>query len=147
MCALMGAVMNMRPDLYDGIIADVPFVDVVTTMLDSSLPLTTGEYEEWGNPNKKDYYEYMKSYSPYDNVKAEAYPNLFVTTGLNDSQVPFWEPTKWVQKIRDVRTDKSKLLLMKVELEVGHGGKSGRFEYLHEEALAYAFILKLAGIK
>jgi oligopeptidase B len=144
---LMGAVMNMRPDLYDGIIADVPFVDVVTTMLDSSLPLTTGEYEEWGNPNKKDYYEYMKSYSPYDNVKAEAYPNLFVTTGLNDSQVPFWEPTKWVQKIRDVRTDKSKLLLMKVELEVGHGGKSGRFEYLHEEALAYAFILKLAGIK
>lgn len=141
---LMGAVMNMRPDLYDGIIADVPFVDVVTTMLDSSLPLTTGEYEEWGNPNKKDYYEYMKSYSPYDNVKAEAYPNLFVTTGLNDSQVPFWEPTKWVQKIRDLRTDKSKLLLMKVELEVGHGGKSGRFEYLHEEALAYAFILKLA---
>ncbi len=141
---LMGAVMNMRPDLYDGIIADVPFVDVVTTMLDSSLPLTTGEYEEWGNPNKKDYYEYMKSYSPYDNVKAEAYPNLFVTTGLNDSQVPFWEPTKWVQKIRDLRIDKSKLLLMKVELEVGHGGKSGRFEYLHEEALAYAFILKLA---
>lgn len=144
---LMGAVMNMRPDLYNGIIADVPFVDVVTTMLDSSLPLTTGEYEEWGNPNKKDYYEYMKSYSPYDNVKAEAYPNLLVTTGLNDSQVPFWEPTKWVQKIRDLRTDKSKLLLMKVELEVGHGGKSGRFEYLHEEALAYAFILKLAGIK
>jgi oligopeptidase B len=144
---LMGAVMNMRPDLYDGIIADVPFVDVVTTMLDSSLPLTTGEYEEWGNPNKKDYYEYMKSYSPYDNVKAEAYPNLLVTTGLNDSQVPFWEPTKWVQKIREMRTDKSKLLLMKVELEVGHGGKSGRFEYLHEEALAYAFVLKLAGKK
>ena len=141
---LMGAIMNMRPDLYDGIIADVPFVDVLTTMLDSSLPLTIGEYEEWGNPNKKDYYEYMKSYSPYDNVTAKAYPNLFVTTGLNDSQVPFWEPTKWVQKIRDMRTDKSKLLLMKVELEVGHGGKSGRFEYLHEEAFSYAFILKLA---
>ena len=141
---LMGAIMNMRPDLYDGIIANVPFVDVLTTMLDSSLPLTTGEYEEWGNPNKKDYYEYMKSYSPYDNVTAKAYPNLFVTTGLNDSQVPFWEPTKWVQKIREMRTDKSKLLLMKVELEVGHGGKSGRFEYLHEEALSYAFILKLA---
>ena len=141
---LMGAIMNMRPDLYDGIIADVPFVDVLTTMLDSSLPLTTGEYEEWGNPNKKDYYEYMKSYSPYDNVTQKAYPNLFVTTGLNDSQVPFWEPTKWVQKIRDLRTDKSKLLLMKVELDVGHGGKSGRFEYLHEEALSYAFILKLS---
>ena len=141
---LMGAIMNMRPDLYNGIIADVPFVDVVTTMLDSSLPLTTGEYEEWGNPNNKKYYEYMKSYSPYDNVTTQAYPNLLVTTGLNDSQVPYWEPTKWVQKIREMRTDKSKLLLMKVELEVGHGGKSGRFEYLHEEALAYAFILKLA---
>lgn len=144
---LMGAIMNMRPDLYNGIIADVPFVDVVTTMLDSSLPLTTGEYEEWGNPNNKKYYEYMLSYSPYDNVKALAYPNLFVTTGLNDSQVPFWEPTKWVQKIRELRTDKSKLLMMKVELEVGHGGKSGRFEYLHEEALAFSFVLKLAGIK
>lgn len=143
---LMGAVMNMRPDLYTGIIADVPFVDVVTTMLDSSLPLTTGEYEEWGNPNNKKYYEYMKSYSPYDNVTAQAYPNLLVTTGLNDSQVPFWEPTKWVQKIRELRTDKTKLLIMKVELEVGHGGKSGRFEYLHEEALAFAFVLKLAGI-
>lgn len=143
---LMGAVMNMRPDLYTGIIADVPFVDVVTTMLDSSLPLTTGEYEEWGNPNNKKYYEYMKSYSPYDNVTAQAYPNLLVTTGLNDSQVPFWEPTKWVQKIRELRTDKSKLLMMKVELEVGHGGKSGRFEYLHEEALAFSFVLKLVGI-
>lgn len=144
---LMGAVMNMRPDLYNGVIADVPFVDIVTTMLDSSLPLTTGEYEEWGNPNNKKYYEYMKSYSPYDNVTAQAYPNLLVTTGLNDSQVPFWEPTKWVQKIRELRTDKTKLLMMKVELEVGHGGKSGRFEYLHEEALSFAFILKLAGIK
>jgi oligopeptidase B len=144
---LMGAIMNMRPDLYNGIVADVPFVDVVTTMLDSSLPLTTGEYEEWGNPNNKKYYEYMKSYSPYDSVTAQNYPNLFVTTGLNDSQVPFWEPTKWVQKIRDLRTDKSKILMMKVELEVGHGGKSGRFEYLHEEALAYSFVLKISGIK
>lgn len=144
---LMGAVMNLRPDLYTGIVAEVPFVDVVTTMLDSSLPLTTGEYEEWGNPNDKKYYEYMKSYSPYDNVKPMDYPNLFVTTGLNDSQVSFWEPTKWVSKIRDMRTDKSKILMMKIEMDVGHGGKSGRFEYLRDEALQYAFYLNLAGVK
>ncbi|MBY0414311.1 MAG: S9 family peptidase, partial [Bdellovibrionales bacterium] len=143
---LMGAIVNMRPDLYRGVIADVPFVDVVTTMLDSSLPLTTGEYEEWGNPNNKKYYEYMKSYAPYDNVSAQDYPNLLVTTGLNDSQVPFWEPTKWVSKIRELRTDKSKLLLMKIEMDVGHGGKSGRFEYLRDEALSYAFIFKILGI-
>ena len=135
--------MNLRPDLYDGIVAEVPFVDVVTTMLDSSLPLTTGEYEEWGNPNDKKYYEYMKSYSPYDNVTNVAYPNLLVTTGLNDSQVSYWEPAKWVAKLRERRTDKSKLLLMKIEMEVGHGGKSGRFEYLREEALVDAFLLKL----
>ncbi|MBC7713504.1 MAG: S9 family peptidase [Rhizobacter sp.] len=141
---LMGAIMNLRPDLYHGIVADVPFVDVVTTMLDSSLPLTTGEYEEWGNPNNKKYYEYMKSYSPYDNVKPANYPNLLVTTGLNDSQVSFWEPTKWVAKLRDLRTDKSKMLVMKIEMDVGHGGKSGRFEYLHDEALTYAFLIKLA---
>jgi oligopeptidase B len=140
---LMGAIMNLRPDLYNGIVADVPFVDVVTTMLDSSLPLTTGEYEEWGNPNNKKYYDYMKSYSPYDNVKAVNYPNLLVTTGLNDSQVSFWEPTKWVAKLRDLRTDKSKILAMKIEMGVGHGGKSGRYEYLHDEALAYAFYIKL----
>jgi oligopeptidase B len=143
----MGAVMNLRPELYHGVIADVPFVDVLTTMLDSSLPLTTGEYEEWGNPNDKKYYDYMKSYSPYDNVGHFNYPHLLVTTGLNDSQVSYWEPAKWVSKIRELRTDKSKLLLMKIEMDVGHGGKSGRFEYLRDEALAYAFILKLSGQK
>lgn len=144
---LMGAIMNLRPDLYKGIIAGVPFVDVVTTMLDSSLPLTTGEYEEWGNPNNKKYYEYMKSYSPYDNVKPQDYPNLLVTTGLNDSQVSYWEPAKWVAKLRELRTDKSKLMIMKTEMEVGHGGKSGRYEYLRDAALNYAFILKLSGMK
>lgn len=141
---LMGAVMNQRPDLYHGIVAQVPFVDVMTTMLDSSLPLTTGEYEEWGNPNELKYYRYMKSYSPYDNVKAQAYPHLLVTTGLNDSQVGYWEPAKWVAKLRDMRTDKTKLLLMKTEMEVGHGGKSGRFEYLRERAFEYAFIIHLS---
>lgn len=140
---LMGAILNLRPDLYDGVVADVPFVDVVTTMLDSSIPLTTGEYEEWGNPNNKKYYDYMKSYSPYDNVKAVNYPNILVTTGINDSQVAYWEPTKWVAKLRDMRTDKSKLLVMKIEMGAGHGGKSGRYEYLRDEALSYAFILKL----
>ncbi len=141
---LMGAVLNMRPDLYHGVVAQVPFVDVVTTMLDSSIPLTTGEYEEWGNPNEKKYYRYMKSYSPYDNVRALAYPHLLVTTGLNDSQVGYWEPAKWVAKLRDMRTDKSKLLILKTEMEVGHGGKSGRFESLRERALEYAFFVKLA---
>jgi oligopeptidase B len=142
---LMGAIINLRPELYHGVVAEVPFVDVLTTMLDSSLPLTTGEYEEWGNPNDKKYYDYMKSYSPYDNVQALNYPNLLVTTGLNDSQVSYWEPAKWVSKIREMRTDQTKLLLMKIEMDVGHGGKSGRFEYLREEALKYAFILKLNG--
>lgn len=141
---LMGAVLNLRPDLYDGVIAEVPFVDVVTTMLDSSIPLTTGEYEEWGNPNEVRYYRYMKSYSPYDNVTAQAYPNILVTTGLNDSQVGYWEPTKWVAKMRELRTDKSKQLIMKIEMEVGHGGKSGRFEYLKETAFEYAFLINLA---
>ncbi len=140
---LMGAILNMRPDLYDGVVADVPFVDVVTTMLDSSIPLTTGEYEEWGNPNNKKYYNYMKSYSPYDNVVAAKYPNILVTTGINDSQVAYWEPSKWVAKLRDLRTDKSKILVMKIEMGAGHGGKSGRFEYLRDEALSTAFILKL----
>ena len=144
---LMGAVLNMRPDLYHGVVAEVPFVDVVTTMLDSSLPLTTGEYEEWGNPNDKKYYQYMLSYSPYDNVKKINYPNLLVTTGLNDSQVSYWEPTKWVAKLREMRTDKSKLLLLKIEMDVGHGGKSGRFEYLRNEAMNTAFFLKLANDK
>lgn len=144
---LMGAVMNLRPDLYHGIVADVPFVDVLSTMLDSTLPLTTGEYEEWGNPNDKKYYNYMKSYSPYDNVSEKDYPHLLVTTGLNDSQVSYWEPAKWVAKLRDMRTDKSKLLLMKIQMEVGHQGKSGRFETLKEVAMEYAFFLKLEGIR
>ncbi|MFA6236669.1 MAG: S9 family peptidase [Bacteriovorax sp.] len=144
---LMGAIVNMRPDLYNGVVAEVPFVDVVTTMLDSSLPLTTGEYEEWGNPNEKKFYKYMLSYSPYDNVKKVDYPNLLVTTGLNDSQVSYFEPTKWVAKMRELRTNKNKMLLLKIEMDVGHGGKSGRFEYLRNEALGYAFLLKLEGIK
>lgn len=141
---LMGAIMNMRPELYTGVVAGVPFVDVVTTMLDSSLPLTTGEYEEWGNPNDKTYYKYMKSYSPYDNVSAQNYPHLLVMTGLNDTQVSYWEPTKWVAKIREMRTDKSKLLLMKIEMDVGHSGKSGRYEYLKREAFIDAFLINLA---
>lgn len=144
---LMGAVINLRPELYNGVVAEVPFVDVVTTMLDSTLPLTTSEYEEWGNPNDKKFYKYMLSYSPYDNVRNADYPNLLVTTGLNDSQVSYFEPTKWVAKLREMRTNKNKLLLLKIEMDVGHGGKSGRFEYLRNEALAYAFLLKLEGIK
>ncbi len=143
---LMGAIINLKPELYKGVVADVPFVDVVTTMLDSSIPLTTGEYEEWGNPNDKKYYEYMKSYSPYDNVTIQDYPHLLVTTGLNDSQVAYWEPTKWVAKLRDLRKDQSKLLLLKIEMEVGHGGRSGRFDYLKEEAFSDAFIFKILNI-
>lgn len=139
---LMGAVINYNPELYKGVIAAVPFVDVVTTMLDSSIPLTTGEYEEWGNPNDKEYYDYMKSYSPYDNVKSQDYPNLLVTTGLHDSQVQYWEPAKWVAKLRDLKTDNN-LLLLKTNMEAGHGGASGRFEYLKEVALDYAFLINL----
>lgn len=139
---LMGAVINYNPELYKGVIAAVPFVDVVTTMLDASIPLTTGEYEEWGNPNDKEYYDYMKSYSPYDNVKVQNYPNLLVTTGLHDSQVQYWEPAKWVAKLRDLKTDNN-LLLLKTNMDAGHGGASGRFEYLKEVALDYAFILNL----
>ena len=143
---LMGAVANLRPDLYKAIIANVPFVDVVTTMLDESIPLTTGEYDEWGNPNEKEYYDYMLSYSPYDNVEAKDYPAMLVTTGLNDSQVQYWEPTKWVAKLRDMKTDDN-LLLLKIEMETGHGGASGRFERYKEVALEYAFMFKLSGIK
>lgn len=143
---LMGAVLNMRPDLFHGIVAQVPFVDVLTSMLDSTLPLTVGEYEEWGNPNDKKFYQYMKSYSPYDNVSAQAYPNLFITGGLNDSQVAYFEPAKWTAKLREMRTDKSKLLLFKVEMDVGHQGKSGRYEHLKDKALTYAFLLHLEGI-
>lgn len=142
---LMGAIINMNPELYKGVIAAVPFVDVVTTMLDDSIPLTTGEYDEWGNPNELAYYKYMKSYSPYDNIKAQDYPNMLVTTGLYDSQVQYWEPAKWVAKLRELKTDNNKLLL-KTDMESGHGGASGRFETLKEVALDYAFILDLEGI-
>ncbi|MFY0714715.1 S9 family peptidase [Seonamhaeicola sp. NFXS20] len=142
---LMGAIINMNPELYHGIIAAVPFVDVVTTMLDDTIPLTTGEYDEWGNPNKKEYYDYMKSYSPYDNVEAKAYPNMLVTTGLHDSQVQYWEPAKWVAKLRDLKTD-SNILLLHTDMNSGHGGLSGRFESLKEVALEYAFLLYLEGI-
>jgi oligopeptidase B len=142
---LMGAIINMRPELYKGVIAAVPFVDVVTTMLDDSIPLTTGEYDEWGNPNEKDYYEYMLSYSPYDQVKKQDYPNLLVTTGLHDSQVQYWEPAKWVAKLRDMKTDNN-LLLLHTNMDAGHGGASGRFKQFKETALEYAFIFDLVGI-
>lgn len=143
---LMGAVINMAPELWKGVVAQVPFVDVVTTMLDESIPLTTGEYDEWGNPNNKEYYDYMMSYSPYDNVKPQNYPNMLVTTGLHDSQVQYWEPAKWVAKLRDQKTDNN-LLLMYCNMETGHGGASGRFERYKEVALEYAFIFDLIGIK
>ena len=139
---LMGAVMNMRPDLFHGIVANVPFVDVVTTMLDESIPLTTGEFQEWGNPKDKEYYEYMLSYSPYDNVEPKEYPNLLVTSGLHDSQVQYWEPTKWVAKLRELKID-SNLLFLHTNMEAGHGGASGRFNSLRELALEYTFLLYL----
>ena len=141
---LMGAIVNMAPELYHGIIAAVPFVDVVTTMLDESIPLTTGEYDEWGNPNTPEFYTYMKSYSPYDNVKKQAYPHMLVTTGLHDSQVQYWEPAKWVAKIRDCKTDNNKLFL-DTNMDAGHGGASGRFEALKETAKQFAFLLDLEG--
>ena len=143
---LMGAIVNMAPEKYNGVVAAVPFVDVVTTMLDDSIPLTTGEYDEWGNPNEKAYYDYMKSYSPYDQVKKQAYPNMLVTTGLHDSQVQYWEPAKWVAKLRDMKTD-TNVLFLDTNMEAGHGGASGRFEALKETAKDYAFILDLEGIK
>ncbi|MCW3467434.1 S9 family peptidase [Chitinophaga nivalis] len=139
---LMGAIINMRPELFHGIVAQVPFVDVITTMLDESIPLTTGEFDEWGNPKNKDSYDYMKSYSPYDNVTKKAYPNMLVTTGLHDSQVQYWEPAKWVAKLRELKTDHN-LLLLHTNMEAGHGGASGRFAPLKEVALEYAFLLKL----
>lgn len=142
---LMGAIANMRPDLYKGIVAQVPFVDVMTTMLDESIPLTTGEYDEWGNPNEKEYYDYMLSYSPYDQVKAQNYTNMLVTTGLHDSQVQYFEPAKWVAKLRDMKTDNN-LLLLSINMETGHGGASGRFDQYKETALEYAFIFDLLGI-
>lgn len=141
---LMGAVVNMRPDLWKGVVAAVPFVDVVTTMLDESIPLTTFEFDEWGNPKNKEYYDYMKSYSPYDNVEAKDYPAMMITTGLHDSQVQYWEPAKWVAKMREMKTDKNPLL-MHTNMEAGHGGASGRFRALKETAMEYAFLLDLAG--
>jgi oligopeptidase B len=142
---LMGAVVNMRPDLWKGVVSAVPFVDVITTMLDESIPLTTGEYDEWGNPNEKEYYDYIKSYSPYDNVEAKDYPAMLVTTGLHDSQVQYWEPAKWVAKMRELKTDNNPLLLH-TNMEAGHGGASGRFERYKETALQYAFLLDMAGL-
>ena len=139
---LMGAIMNMAPALYNGIVAAVPFVDVVTTMLDDSIPLTTGEYDEWGNPNDKEYYDYIKSYSPYDNVHASAYPNTLITTGLHDSQVQYWEPAKWTAKLRDMHQGNN-VILLHTNMEAGHGGASGRFEALKEIAMEYAFLMHL----
>jgi oligopeptidase B len=137
--------MNIAPDLWNGIVAGVPFVDVVTTMSDASIPLTTGEYLEWGNPAIKEEYFYMKSYSPYDNVERKNYPHLLVTTGLHDSQVQYFEPAKWVARLRAMKTDKN-LLLLKTNMEAGHGGASGRFDYLKDVALQYAFLFALEGI-
>ncbi|MEC4005040.1 S9 family peptidase [Flavobacterium sp. SUN052] len=143
---LMGAIINMNPELYNGVIAQVPFVDVVTTMLDETIPLTTGEYDEWGNPNKKKYYDYMLSYSPYDNVKAQDYPNIYISTGLHDSQVQYWEPAKWIAKLRVCRTNSNQLYL-DTNMEAGHGGASGRFEALKEVAKEFSFLLDLEKIE
>jgi len=143
---LMGAVVNMRPDLFKGIIAGVPWVDVITTMLDDSIPLTTSEYDEWGNPNNEEYYWYMLSYSPYDNVEAKDYPAMLVTTGLHDSQVQYFEPAKWVAKLRALKTDDN-LIILHTNMEAGHGGVSGRFRRYRETAMEYAFMLDLVGIK
>lgn len=140
---LMGAVINIKPEIWKGVIAAVPFVDVVTTMLDESIPLTTGEYDEWGNPNDEEFYHYMLSYSPYDNIEAKDYPNLLITTGYHDSQVQYWEPAKWTAKLRELKTDDN-LLLFHCNMDAGHGGASGRFQRYKEIALEYAFILDLA---
>ena len=142
---LIGAVINMKPQLWKAAIAAVPFVDVVTTMLDDSIPLTTGEYDEWGNPNKEEYYKYILSYSPYDQIEKKDYPSLLVTTGLHDSQVQYWEPAKWVAKLRELKTDDN-LLLLKTNMETGHGGASGRYEYYKEVALNYAFLIDQASL-
>jgi oligopeptidase B len=142
---LMGAVTNMRPDLFKAVVAQVPFVDVMNTMLDASLPLTTGEYLEWGNPNEERSYKYMRSYSPYDNIRKKAYPAMLVETSLNDSQVGYWEAAKYVAKLRSVKTDANPLLL-KTIMEAGHGGASGRYDALKEVAFTYSFVLDQAGL-
>jgi oligopeptidase B len=142
---LMGAVTNMRPDLFKAVVAQVPFVDVINTMLDASVPLTTSEYLEWGNPNDKTHFEYMLSYSPYDNVKTKSYPAMLVEVSLNDSQVPYWEGTKLVAKLRAMKTDKN-VLLLKTNMGAGHGGSSGRYDALRETAFTYAFMLWQVGV-
>ena len=142
---LMGAVTNMRPDLFKVVVAQVPFVDVMNTMLDASIPLTVIEYEEWGNPNDPSYYDYMRSYSPYDNVEAKAYPNILITAGLNDPRVAYWEPAKWTAKLRATKTDGNRLL-MRTNMGAGHGGASGRYDYLKEIAFDYAFIFDTLGV-
>ncbi len=143
---LMGAVTNLRPDLFKAVVSHVPFVDVINTMMDASLPLTVGEYQEWGNPNEKAAYEYMKSYSPYDNIEAKNYPTILVKTSLNDSQVMYWEPAKYVAKLRATKTDNNPLIL-KINMGAGHGGASGRYDYLREVAFDYAFMLNQWRIK
>ena len=143
---LMGAVVNLRPDLFKAVIADVPFVDVLNTMLDDTLPLTTMEYNEWGNPNDQQFYDYIKSYSPYDNVKRQDYPHMLITGGISDPRVTYWEPAKWAAQLRESKTG-DKLLLLKIHMDSGHGGASGRFDRLREVALEYAFILKVFALE
>ncbi|HNE85482.1 MAG TPA: prolyl oligopeptidase family serine peptidase, partial [bacterium] len=138
---LMGAVINMQPDLFGAVVAHVPFVDMVNTMLDPNLPLTITEYEEWGNPNDPAYFDYMMSYAPYENVKRQAYPHILVTAGLNDPRVSYWEPAKWVAKLRRMKTDRNDLL-MRTHMDFGHSGASGRYDYLLEIAFDYAFIIE-----
>ena len=142
---LMGAVTNMRPDLFKVVIADVPFVDIINTMLDPTLPLVREEYEEWGNPEIEEYFNYMYSYSPYDNIKAQGYPHMLITSGLNDPRVMYWEPTKYVAKLRKMKTD-TNMLLLKTNMDSGHAGASGRYDYLKEIAFEYAFIFKALSI-
>ena len=143
---LMGAILNIKGNIFNGVIAAVPFVDVVSTMLDDTIPLTTFEYDEWGNPNEKKYFDYMLSYSPYDNVKKEDYPNILITSGFYDSQVQYWEPLKWIAKLRDYKIDKN-LLLLDMNMDAGHGGTTGRFKIYKEIALEYAFLFYLEKIK
>ena len=142
---LMGAVINMEPGLFHGVVAQVPFVDVLTTMLDESIPLTAGEYDEWGNPNDPNYYEYIRSYSPYDNILPVKWPHLLVIAGLHDSQVQYWEPAKWVAKRRATFNDERRLLL-KTNMDAGHGGVTGRYQQYRELALQYTFLLDIAGL-
>ncbi|MEX1267060.1 MAG: prolyl oligopeptidase family serine peptidase, partial [Woeseia sp.] len=142
---LMGVIANIAPELYNGIVTKVPFVDIVTTMLDSSIPLTTGEWDEWGDPHQRTFYDYMLSYSPYDNVRRQDYPNMLVTTGLHDSQVQYWEPAKWVARLRDYKTDNN-LLLLHTDMQAGHSGKTGRFRSIEDTTIDYTFLLHLEGI-